>query len=281
MSTLNADVRDITDKYDIVMLYAVIHWIYSCTSDFGSLRNIISFLSNICNETLFIEWVDPSDVAIKYFKHINFNPDTQTEPYDKEHFVRALHENFPYVKNIGKVRNSREIWVASRKMLDFDIPNYINMGYSHSSVVYIDPTKTFVIKNYKNNEYDCFERELYWLEKLQNLDFVPRLISVNKDDMYLVLSYVGERVDMNNTPPNFIEQCKNILQQLKEQDCYPRDVKITKEVLVKNDRVYICDFCWCPTLDMDYTINGKFSKVSDQILNWIPKELELINIITK
>ncbi len=48
---------------------ALIHWIYSCTYAFGSLDEAVSFLKKLTKQSLFIEWIDPSDSAIEFFKH--------------------------------------------------------------------------------------------------------------------------------------------------------------------------------------------------------------------
>lgn len=275
-TTAKAMVKDITkieEKYDIVMLYAVIHWIYSCTAGFGSLDKIIEFLSNMCNETLFIEWVDPVDGAIRVFKHIKFNPKVHQEPYNKVNFLAALRKRFPFVKLAGKIRNGREIWVASKRILDFGITKGYRKIKSATSSVFVDPNKHFVIKkNTNKNRSDCFFREVYWLQKLQKLDFVPKLLYFDKKQMYMVMDYCGERINDKNRPKDYLAQYKQILDQLKANDCYPHDIKLRSEVLVKGGKIFICDFGWCPTWKRDFTIGGKFKDLDAYLRGAICKK---------
>ena len=110
-----SDVRDVPDEqHDVVSVFALIHWIYSCTGTFGSLNDIVSFFSSRTAKHLVIEWIDPSDSAIRSFKHLDFNEEVHREAYNRKNFEAALHEHFPYVKKLGNTIVSREVWLASR-----------------------------------------------------------------------------------------------------------------------------------------------------------------------
>jgi 16S rRNA G966 N2-methylase RsmD len=104
----------VTSVADVLFVFALVHWLYSCTEDFGSLDSIVAKLSSICRTTLFIEWVGPECSAIQSFDHLSRNPEFHKGPYNKERFIEALKQHFPHVKRIGKVRDAREIWMASR-----------------------------------------------------------------------------------------------------------------------------------------------------------------------
>ena len=91
---------------DIICALSIIHWIYSCTEVFGSLDLILKFLSKITRETLIIEWIEPEDEAINYFKHIDFNEKYVTDKYCKDLFIIALKKHFSSFESLGLV--SRE-----------------------------------------------------------------------------------------------------------------------------------------------------------------------------
>jgi len=113
-------VGEFNGKYDVGFAFALIHWLYSYSEHFGSLRAVISALQNISGETLFIEWVHPSDSAIQEAGHIFRNAETQKEPYSFEEFQTALKQNFKSVHFVGKTSPTREIWIASNTPITCD-----------------------------------------------------------------------------------------------------------------------------------------------------------------
>lgn len=60
-------------RHDVGFCLALIHWIYSYSEKFGSLESAIEHLSKLAKHSLFIEWVDSNDYAIKLENHINKN----------------------------------------------------------------------------------------------------------------------------------------------------------------------------------------------------------------
>ena len=65
------------------------------------------------NEVLFVEWIDPSDEAIKYFKHLDYNKKLVDDSYNQESFISELNKNFTSVEMIGNTRNTRKIFKAT------------------------------------------------------------------------------------------------------------------------------------------------------------------------
>lgn len=102
------------DEVDITIALALIHWIYSCTSDkFGSLDKIIEWFSSFTKEYLIIEWVDaPNDTNVNFFKHTEYNRDIITEAYTKENFDDALKKYFNCVELVCDVNKFRKIYIA-------------------------------------------------------------------------------------------------------------------------------------------------------------------------
>jgi len=108
------NVEGFNEHVDITIALALIHWIYSCTSDkFGSLDKIIEWFSSFTDEYLIIEWVDaPNDTNVNFFKHIEYNRDIITEEYTEENFNNALNKYFSRVEYICEVNNFRKVYVA-------------------------------------------------------------------------------------------------------------------------------------------------------------------------
>lgn len=112
MEMHDINVMDYHKKADLVVAYALIHWIYSCTSDYGSLTQAVAKLADLANEVLIIEWVDPQDDAIKFFNHLDFNKSIINEPYDLEHFEKALSKSFETWELLGDVKATRKVYAC-------------------------------------------------------------------------------------------------------------------------------------------------------------------------
>lgn len=80
----------VTQKFDVVFCGALIHWIFSLTANFRNFRDIMSYLINLTNRFLIIEWVDPNDVSIREFNHIKRNQNNDDEEYNTLNFERAV-----------------------------------------------------------------------------------------------------------------------------------------------------------------------------------------------
>ena len=75
--------------------------------------NMISLLRNMTKEVLFIEWIDTSDEAVKYFKHLDYNKKNTDQSYNYENFIFELNKQFSSVEMIGKTRNTRKLFKAN------------------------------------------------------------------------------------------------------------------------------------------------------------------------
>lgn len=102
-----------TEPADYVNALAIIHWIYSCTSIMGSMEKMIAFLRGLTREVLIVEWIDPEDVAIQTFGHLDFNRQDSDGSYRRDHFIDALNHQFGCVKSLGESRaGTREIFLC-------------------------------------------------------------------------------------------------------------------------------------------------------------------------
>lgn len=112
LSILDKNVMDVEENAELVFAFALIHWIYSCTSDYGSLDLSIKKLASLTNEVLVIEWIEPEDEAIKFFKHIEWNQDIITEEYSKENFENSLSKHFDSWEIVGDIKSTRKLYFA-------------------------------------------------------------------------------------------------------------------------------------------------------------------------
>merc|ERR1711988_636182 len=76
-------------KVDVVLCGALIHWVFTCTADFGKFDLIIQYLLTTNLKMLLIEWVDPKDGAIKSFHHLDCGT-TPKEKYSVKNFEKSL-----------------------------------------------------------------------------------------------------------------------------------------------------------------------------------------------
>lgn len=116
------NISEIKEKADYVIAFALVHWIYNLTTQFNSLKEPLDQICNLVNEALIIEWVDPSDELIQNFKHLD-GKRADANDYCKENFVQILKDNFDSVVPIGKVKNSRIVYLAARKEFWSDTKN--------------------------------------------------------------------------------------------------------------------------------------------------------------
>ena len=95
---------------DIVIVGALIHWIYSCTALYGNFAEITNYLHGLTKKYLLIEWVNPNDPAIRCFHHISFNKDIIKEPYTRANFLTSMKKHFSQVTKVHSVNNTRELF---------------------------------------------------------------------------------------------------------------------------------------------------------------------------
>lgn len=96
-------------KSDVVVCGAIIHWVFSCTADFGDFNAIIKYLVDSVGKFLLIEWIDPRDNAITGFHHLNCNSKPTKEVYNVQNFERALSAH-------GKIISKRAVEGDTRVM---------------------------------------------------------------------------------------------------------------------------------------------------------------------
>lgn len=113
-------------------------------------------------------------------------------------------------------------------------------------------TKTVV---YNNLSEELLEREQYWLRKLAKHDISPKFIE--RKDNSIIMSYCGEPATADDFQRQDIQvQLIKILRVLLENYCFYNDFKLSN-FTIKEGKLYIIDFGWCPVIKEDYTCGGK------------------------
>lgn len=98
------------DVYDVVFCGAIIHWVWSLTSDFTSFEKIFEYLTSITKNILLIEWISERDHAIRGFGHITKN----RENYTTANFDKCIVKYFKLIKKIELDGFSRILYVVEK-----------------------------------------------------------------------------------------------------------------------------------------------------------------------
>lgn len=94
---------------DIVLAFAMVHWLYSATTGLGSLQRVVQLLADRTQALLLIEWVSPSDSAIQFLGHTDINRGDSASPYSYELFRSELAKQFELVEPVGRVSATRTL----------------------------------------------------------------------------------------------------------------------------------------------------------------------------
>ena len=150
-----------------------------------------------------------------------------------------------------------------------------------TSNIYISLDNKYVIKQIISyTEYDVYKREKYILLLLNehHFDWCPQLICSNDNNQLLVLNYCGELLSLLNKPIDLEEQYNNIINDLESVNIQHNDIKNT-ELLIKDNKLFICDFGWA-SINNNHNCNiGLWS--GDKPYGYINDRYALCNLILK
>jgi RIO-like serine/threonine protein kinase len=124
---------------------------------------------------------------------------------------------------------------------------------NRTSIIIID--KNIVTKEviYKDRIHELVAREVFWLNHLKDTGFVPKILSTTANS--ITMEYIGPSLNKTNLPKNAESQLLQILLTLNEYACFYNDWK-PENILVKDNKLYLIDFGWCPIINQDFTCNG-------------------------
>lgn len=137
-------------------------------------------------------------------------------------------------------------------MSKIEIAKGTNSNYT--SIISIDKDNNIVEKtiDYETYSRELFDRELYWLKKLEYADIAPKVIKSDSDNFVITMDWCGDILSNDNKPDNVFEQLYNINIILLKNNCFYNDWKFSN-FLVKDGKIKIIDFGWCPKIIEDYS----------------------------
>ena len=271
--TIKTNVQEWNESADVVLAFALVHWLYSCTSSFGSLESVIDKLASLTNNLLIVEWIAPEDPAIQFFKHTDFNSEIVSKPYSLKTFEKALKNRFSKVEILAEVTPTRIVYVAFKAVDEITVfENFPliepkeNIISSHSlgeeggnkilSCIY---RKGKNVLKQTSNDLAIHEGEI--LRKFDSRYF-PKFIKMEQHKEYSTLEMewidgkpLSKSQDEIASSPkklkSFLYECLNILMELKTVSVKHRDI-IIENVIVRNSLPVLIDFGWAEENDDSY-----------------------------
>jgi predicted Ser/Thr protein kinase len=276
---INVKVQDWEEPADLVLAFAMVHWLYSCTANYGSLEAVVRKLAGLSRSILLMEWVAPDDTAIQQFKHTEWNPKVDKAGYNLEAFEAALRRHFCKVEILGATSPTRTLYAA------FHQPNEVTL---HPVLPLLAPADRVIssrwLTEHKNTKYysrvyagapqdrivkqataDMALHEAKILERLHGASF-PRVISSEQFDGYSVLvmeriagvDLAEARAGISATPKrlvSFLRECLAILSQLRAAAVRHRDIRLGN-IRVRDGHPVLIDFGWAEVGDETYLSPG-------------------------
>ncbi len=269
----NSNIVDWNTPADNVLALALIHWIYSCTSLFGSLDAVIKKLADLTKHMLIVEWVDPIDEAISFFHHLDWNKELVQASYTFDAFIQALDTHFVRYEKIGDINSTRQLYIAYRHYAEIDLTvpfpflqakNTIISSRclaQHNEIEYWSVVYEYDEDIYKQATLDLAQREGYFLSKFDS-SYFPKIKDIVFDEKYSVIrleKIQGKRLhdaicNIQASPNSFYEftlHCLNLLEELKDQKIVHRDIRMDN-ILVRNAVPVLLDFGWAISDDKPY-----------------------------
>jgi hypothetical protein len=115
---IKCKVSECDQHADVVLAFALIHWIYAYTDKFNGLSSAIKYLADITDSTLIIEWIGLDDKAMKVRDQLCENNNETKGDYNHEVFIQSLESNFKDVKKLNSYsswdNSVRDIYVATK-----------------------------------------------------------------------------------------------------------------------------------------------------------------------
>jgi hypothetical protein len=276
---INEKVQNWNEPADMVLAFAMIHWLYSCTANYGSLDAVVGKLAGLSRSVLLTEWVAPEDTAIRSFKHTEWNPQVDKSGYSLEAFEAAMCKHFRKVEVIGPVSPTRVLYVGYRHFHEVTlhpalpllgpVEQVISSRFlcecektKYYSRVYLDAAADRILKQ---ASLSMAVHEAGILNRLTGACF-PKVISAEQREGYSVL--VMERIQgvglaecraavaANPTRLRaFFEEALAMLRQLAAASVRHRDIRL-ENIMVRDGHPVLIDFGWAEKMDEPYLNPG-------------------------
>lgn len=260
-------VQDWDEPADIVLAFALVHWLYSCTAAYGSLYGVVSKLASLTRQLLIVEWIAPEDPAIQFFRHTDFNPGIAREPYDRKEFEEALDRHFPRVERLGEVSPTRILYAAHRTPHEITlggelpVPDRVGEILSCRCLAEIEGIRYWSLVARGERPGTVLKRttgDLAWheAELLRALEgpTVPRVLSARKEASFseMEVEWVeGEDLATGRWRvasrlaglERFVQGCLDILERLQQAGIRHRDIRLAN-LRVRDGLPVLLDFGW-------------------------------------
>jgi len=276
---IHAKLQNWQEPADLVLAFAMVHWLYSCTANYGSLEAVVAKLAGLTRSILLIEWVAPDDAAILGFKHTEWNPGVDKAGYNVEAFEGALRQHFHKVEAIGPTSATRMLYACRRQCHEVTLHPHLPMlapaeqvissrclcDYKETkyySRVYAEASTDRIIKQ---TTLGLALHEAEILKRLQG-EYFPRVVSAEQRSGYSVV--IMERIhgaelaeslaEVASSPTRlaaFLREGLAVLSQLRIAIVRHRDIRL-ENLWVRNGHPVLIDFGWAETEDEAYLSPG-------------------------
>lgn len=255
-----ANLRDWAGRADVVVALAMVHWLYSATTGYGSLEAVARELAARTGTLLLTEWVAPGDGAIEFLRHTTINVGEGAEAYSYAAFRSALEGQFGLVEDVGPVSGTRRLLACWRRAgdrrirMDAPLPLVYDAGTVRSSSLlgtgpageaYWSRTYDLGDRFAKQGPPELIAREVRALRAMEGSGFVPRVLRTVGDDAFEM-----ERIE-NETPDLAAEEAAaryfggllEVLRALREAGVRHRDIR-PSNLMFRGGRPALLDFGW-------------------------------------
>ena len=264
---VNSRVQDWNEPADLVLAFAMVHWLYSCTANYGSLDAVIQKLASLTRSVLLVEWVAPVDPAIKFFNHTDWNENVSKEGYTLAAFEAGLQKHFAKVEIVGDVNPTRTLYAGYKQRDEITIHPALPLlvpaervissrclvqieGVKYYSRVYRDEANDRLIKQASGN---LAMHEAQMLSLLSGL-FFPRVFSSEQREGYSVLTLerisgvsLAEAAPVICATPrslaSFMKECLQLVKQLQAAHLRHRDIRLNN-FIIRDGHPVLIDFGW-------------------------------------
>lgn len=264
---VHGKVQDWNEPADVVLAFALVHWLYSCTAAYGSLEAVVAKLSSLTRDLLIVEWVEPDDPAVRSFRHTDWNPSVARGPYTRRAFEDALDRHFPRVERLGEVSPTRILFAAHRAPHEITLGGELPVperareilasrclaeieGVRYWSLVALSERPGVVLKRATG---DLAWHEAEMLRALQGPRF-PRVLAARREAGYseIELEWIEgkdlafARWELASSPEcldSFARACAEILERLQAAGIRHRDIRLAN-LRVRKGLPVLLDFAW-------------------------------------
>ncbi len=103
-------------------------------------------------------------------------------------------------------------------------------------------SNNIVKKHFLSKNSHLFFNEIYWLKKLKDFKFVPKILNIDYQNKIITISYEGDKISLKNRPKNWLKQLEKILLILKKNNCFHSDIKPDNLLVNKKKKLILIDF---------------------------------------